>query len=46
MDALIARIHQIIRWPTPQEIQNFAEDFDYVGRSESKIAVTCSCNKF
>ena len=32
MDALIANLHQIIRWPKPSEFEEFASEFEKVGR--------------
>ena len=32
MDALIANLHQIIRWPKPCEFEEFASEFEKVGR--------------
>ena len=32
MDALIANLHQIIRWPKPSEFEKFACEFEKVGR--------------
>ena len=32
MDALIANLHQIIRWPKPAEFEEFASEFEKVGR--------------
>ena len=32
MDALIANLHQIIRWPKPAEFEQFASEFEKVGR--------------
>ena len=31
MDALIANLHHIIRWPKPSEIEEFAAEFEKVG---------------
>ena len=31
MDALIANLHQIIRWPKPTEFEEFACEFEKVG---------------
>ena len=32
MDALIANLHQIIRWPKPSKFEKFACEFEKVGR--------------
>ena len=32
MDALIGNLHQIIRWPKPSEFEEFACEFEKVGR--------------
>ena len=32
MDALIANLHQIMRWPKPAEFEEFASEFEKVGR--------------
>ena len=32
MDALIANLHQIIPWPKPCEFEEFASEFEKVGR--------------
>ena len=32
MDALIANLHYIIRWPKPAEFEQFACEFEKVGR--------------
>ena len=32
MDALIANLQQIIRWPKPSEFEEFASEFEKVGR--------------
>ena len=32
MDALIANLHQIIQWPKPCEFEEFASEFEKVGR--------------
>ena len=32
MDALIANLHQIIRWPKPCKFEEFASEFEKVGR--------------
>ena len=32
MDALVANLHQIIRWPKCEEFEQYADDFDQIGR--------------
>ena len=37
MDALIANLHQIILWPKPAEFEQFASEFEKVGRFFSNV---------
>ena len=39
MDALIANLHQIIRWPKPCEFEEFATEFEKVGRFFPNVIV-------